>query len=79
MIGAHTIVDWCRGQAVIAISSGEVEYYAAVGVARSLLHIRSLLSDWGIEMKLVVCLKTDSTAAKGFASRRGLSKLMIAI
>ena len=39
MIGAHCIVFYCRGQSVIALSSGEAEYYSLVTLMLSLIHI----------------------------------------
>ena len=36
--------------------------------------VRSLMLDWGMQTKLVLNVKTDSSAAKGFAGRRGLGK-----
>ena len=72
MHGLHTIKSWSSTQSVIALSSGEAEYYGVVKGASVLLGALSLCKDLGIEMKGRV--HTDSSAAKGMASRRGLGK-----
>ena len=73
MIGGHLIKGWSVTQAVIALSSGEAEYYGIVNGASVGLGIRSVLQDLGCSVRLVVC--TDSSAAKGMASRKGLGKV----
>ena len=73
MAGRHTLLQWCRGQAVIAISSGEAEFYSLVTLIAELCGIRSLALDWNLDYKLAV--NTDATAAIGIASRRGLGKV----
>ena len=72
MHGKHTIKSWASTQSVIALSSGEAEYYGAVKGASVLLGALSLCKDLGIELKGRV--HTDSSAAKGMANRRGLGK-----
>ena len=73
MCGRHTLLHWCRGQAVIALSSGEAEYYSLVTLVSELCGIRSLALDWNLNYKLTT--NVDATAAIGIASRRGLGKL----
>ena len=73
MVGDHLIKGWSVTQAVIALSSGEAEYYGIVKGSSVGLGIRSVLRDLGCSVRLVVC--TDSSAAKGMASRRGLGKV----
>ena len=73
MCGKHTLLHWCRGQAVIALSSGEAEYYSLVTLVSELCGIRSLALDWNLNYKLTT--NVDATAAIGIASRRGLGKL----
>ena len=53
--------------------SGEAEYYGIVKGASAGLGIKSALQDLGCSTKLMVC--TDSSAAKGVASRKGLGKV----
>ena len=72
MHGRHTIKTWASTQSVIALSSGEAEYYGVVKGASALLGALSMAKDLGLEMKGRV--HTDSSAAKGIASRRGLGK-----
>merc|ERR1711873_117941 len=57
----------------IAMSSGEAEYYGMVKGASSSLGVIAMLADLGIN--LTINLNTDSSAAKGIASRRGLGKV----
>lgn len=59
-------------QEPIGLSSGESEFYAAVKGGAVLLGLKSLMQDWGLSVLPVLVLNTDSSAAKGFASRRGL-------
>ena len=73
MIGNHAIKAWSITQAVIALSSGEAEYYGIVKGSSVGLGIRSVLADLGCKVRLVVC--TDSSAAKGMASRKGLGNV----
>ena len=72
MIGAHCIVFWCRGQSVIAFSSGEAEYYSLVTLMSELLGLKSICLDWNACFRLEV--NVDATAAIGMVSRRGLGK-----
>ena len=73
MMGGHLIKGWSTTQAVIALSSGEAEYYCIVKGASVGLGIRSVLRDLGFNVRLVV--HTDSSAAKGMASRKGLGEV----
>ena len=70
--GKNVVKTWSSTQAVVALSSGESEYYGIVKGASEALGIRSMLQDWGI--RCAVKLWTDSSAAKGIANRVGLSK-----
>ena len=72
--GHHVLTTSSSIQGPIGLSSGESEYYACVKGRCYLLGIRALLEDWGLATKLILNLKTDSSAAKGFAGRRGLGK-----
>ena len=55
------------------MSSGEAEYYGMVKGTGNALGISGVLQDLGISLPIV--LYTDSSAAKGIASRRGLGKV----
>ena len=73
MLGNHMVKTWCSTQAIVALSSGEAEYYGIVKGASVGMGIRSLLGDFGIDLALKV--NTDASAAKGMANRRGLGKV----
>ena len=72
MLGKHCLKSWATTQSIIALSSGESEYYGVVKGASVLLGAISLARDLGLTMQGRV--HTDSSAAKGIASRRGLGK-----
>ena len=71
-IGDHVIKTWSTIQSVIALSSGEAEYHGMVRGASIGLGIQSMLADLGVALQLRS--RTDASAAKGVASRRGLGK-----
>ena len=71
--GGHLLKTWATTQTVVALSSGEAEYY---GVAKGLcegLGIKGIARDMGLDLSIE--LFTDSSAAKGIATRKGLSKV----
>ena len=67
------VKPWSLTQSVIALPSGEAEYYGLVNGASFAMGARSLLADLGIDMGIRV--HTDSTAAKGIATGTGLGKV----
>ena len=73
MWGSHLIKSWSTTQSVIALSSGEAEYYGMVKGASVGLGLQSVLSDFNISVSLT--LKSDASAAIAIASRRGLGKV----
>ena len=73
MLGTHTVKTWSSTQGVIALSSGEAEYYGLVKAAGAGLGHQSLMDDLGLHLPVRVW--TDSSAALGIASRSGLGKL----
>ena len=73
MLGTHLIRGWSATQRVIALSSGEAEYYGVVRGAAEAMGTQSILKDMGVS--LTIRLKEDSFAAKGIAERTGLGKL----
>ena len=73
MIGDHCIKAWSVNQSVIALSSGEAEFYALTRAAAMALGAQSLLADLGVNLKVRVL--TDATTGKAIASRRGLGKV----
>ena len=60
-------------QGVIALSSGEAEFYGIVKGSSVGMGIQSVMGDLSVGVRLQVL--TDSSAAKGIASRRGLGKV----
>ena len=72
MLGQHCCKTWSSTQAIIALSSGEAEYYGVVKASSIGLGCQALLKDLGITNSLTV--HTDAEAAKGIASRMGLGK-----
>ena len=76
MKGTHCIKTWCSTQGAIALSSAEAEFYSMVeGVLRG-YEMVGLDRELGEEECVMsVMLGTDSSAAKGFASRRGVGKM----
>ena len=72
-LGGVPVRAWSSNQNVIALSSGEAEYYAALKGASSALGFQSMLHDLG--MSTSVTLYTDSSAARGIIHRAGLGKL----
>ena len=73
MLGTHCLQAWSVNQQVIALSSGEAEYYGMVKGASNALGLHGMLSDINVTTR--VALSTDSSAAKGIANRRGLGKV----
>ena len=73
-MGSHLIKSWATTQTVIALSSGEAEYYSVTRGACEGLGIVGLLEDLG-DQRIPIEVLTDSSAAKGIASRRGVGKV----
>ena len=71
-IGHHTIKGWSKTQALVALSSGESELYAALKAAAETLGIMSVLKDlnWQMEGRVY----GDASAALGIINRTGLGK-----
>ena len=67
------IKGWSNTQSVIALSSGEAEYYGLVRGTSIGIGIRGLMQDFGRETR--VRTSTDSSAAVGISKRRGLGKV----
>ena len=73
-IGSHILKTWSTTQGVIALSSGEAEYYALVKTASQCLGMKAMMKDLGVNLQGDHRIKviTDATAAKGIAMRKGL-------
>ena len=74
LFGKHCLKTSSSVQEPIGLSSGESEFYACVEGGAALLGMRSLMQDWGVCPKLTLKIRTDSSAAKGFSTRRGLGR-----
>ena len=72
-LGKHTLKSWSSTQSVIALSSGEAELYALVKGASQTLGMISMAGDFGITLNGRV--HTDSSAAVGICTRKGLGKV----
>ena len=64
---------WSTTQTVVALSSGEAEYYAALKGASQGLGMQSMLAELGVDLEVVV--HTDANACRGISGRQGLGKL----
>ena len=73
MLNNHVIKAWSVTQTVIALSSGEAEYYGLVRGSSMGLGVISMLEDLGISRRLKV--KTDASVAKAISARRGVGKI----
>ena len=74
LFGKSIIKSWSTNQAVIALSSGEAEYYALVKGASTGIGLTSLLQDLGIGGRRIR-LMTDSSAAVRISNRLGTGKV----
>ena len=72
MFGSHCVKNWSSTQAIIALSSGEAEYYGVVKASSIGLGAQAMFKDMGVNVSIDVY--TDAEAAKGIASRTGLGK-----
>ena len=75
MLGTHLIKTWSTNQAVIALSSGEAEYYSLVRAGSVALGMESLLRDLGMQDTGKIALHTDASAAIGISNRIGIGKV----
>ena len=75
MLGNHLVKSWSTNQTVIALSSGEAEYYSMVKAGSVALGIESLMKDLGVEDTGSIAIKTDASAAVGIGSRIGIGKV----
>ena len=72
-LGGSTTKTSCKSQAVIALSSGEAEYYSLVSAACNALGEQSVLKDWGIWLPIQCWM--DSNTGLSIASRHGLGRV----
>ena len=74
MLGDHLIKSWATTQTVVAISSGEAEYCGMTKGACEGLGVIGLMEELG-GLRVQIVLETDTSAAKGIASRKGVGKV----
>ena len=72
-LGPHTVRHSSNLQSTIALSSGESEFYGLVKGAAAGLGAQALLADWGLNLSVEVL--SDSSAARGHVTKRGLGKM----
>ena len=72
-IGSHITKGWSTTQSVIALSSGEAEFYAIVKSGSQALGMKAMAKDLGQDYKIEVI--TEASAAKGISMRRGIGQV----
>ena len=73
MTGCNFLKSVCRGQSVVALSSGEAEFHALLTAASEALGEQSIAREWDI--KLGIQLWFDATAGAAMSSRPGLGRV----
>jgi hypothetical protein len=73
MHGSHVVKSWSSTQNIVSLSTGEAEYYGLVKGAAQAIGLQSMLRDINVHLKVKV--KTDASAAKGIATRRGIGRV----
>lgn len=73
-LGSHVLHTWPTTQKLVALSSGESEYYAMLRCATECIGLNTLIMDVS---RLVpkVLIWTDASAARGLALRAGHSRM----
>eukprot|EP00435_Cladocopium_sp_Y103_P035217 s961_g9.t1 len=72
-VGNCTLASYCRGLAMICLSSGEAEFNGGVGCCSEGLFYHQLLGFMGFNTKMRVYL--DSSAARGVFQRQGAGRV----
>ena len=76
MRGRHCSKAWCSTQGAVALSSAEAEFYAMIEAVIRAKGLRNLAVEVGFKnLKNIVHIGTDSSAAKSFVGRQGLGKM----
>ena len=73
MRGGHLLHAWSQTQTTVALSSGEAELTGTYTGASKGIGLRSLSAGLGLTFNLQVF--SDSTAATGICTRRGLGRV----
>lgn len=72
-VAGHVLKSWSSTQSVVALSSGEAEYFSLVTGASQPIGMRSMLKDLGIEFRVEV--KTDANAQICVAARKWVGRI----
>ena len=72
MVGGHAVKHTSNLQGATGLNVSECEYYALTHGAAHCLGLRSYMADLRLEKSLEIL--SDSSAARAFASRRGLGR-----
>ena len=72
-MGKHLLKSWSTNQSVVALSSGEAEYYSMVKGGSIGLGFQAMLQEFGV--KVPITIRSDASAAIGIVMRRGLGKV----
>ncbi len=72
VLGDHCIKTYSSTQDIVALPSGEVEFYGIVKGGSHGFGVGGILRDLGLETRLQI--NTDSSAVKSIVSRRGAGK-----
>ena len=72
MLGKHTLKTWSKTQALLALSSGDNEFYAALKASAGGLGMMAMLRDFHCKVEGHVL--SDASAALGIIHRRGLGR-----
>ena len=73
MLGGHLIKSWSLTQSVVALSSGEAEFYSLVKGSSNSLGLQAMIKELGIDLTLQV--NTDASAAIGMVKRSGFGRV----
>ena len=72
MLAKHAIKGWPKTQSLVALSSGEFEFYATLNAAAEGLGITAMLSDLGVHVRGEIW--GDANAVLGIINRKGVGK-----
>ena len=75
MICQHTVKTWSTIQTVVALSSGEAEYYGMVKGGSQAIGFVNMLCDLGVKVPTSITLRSDASAAIGIASRKNMGRV----
>ncbi len=59
-LGSHMVKTWSSTQSMIALSSGEAEYYGLVKAAAQCLSIKAVLIDFALDNNAAISIRAAS-------------------